>query len=78
MTWCKKIPYQQPLNMHSGISVWTNVGSGVALLRPINKDGEVDKTILIQVPRDEWRDVMGQLRDAVPRRKRNGTSIGKS
>jgi hypothetical protein len=27
MSFCKEFPYKEPLNIHSGISIWTNVGS---------------------------------------------------
>jgi hypothetical protein len=62
MRFCKEFPYKEPLNIHSGISIWTNVGSGVMLLKPIKtKDGLVDEHCFIQVPGDEYRYIFNNI-----------------
>jgi hypothetical protein len=61
MTHCVKIPYSEPLNIHSGISAWTNVGSGVVLLRAIERDGSISPHF-IQVPRFDWYRILEELK----------------
>lgn len=60
MTYCKTILYSKPTDQYKGITAWTNVGSGVLLLRGLKLDGKVSDHY-VQVPRGEFHQILDEL-----------------